>query len=180
MISRAWFQAPCGGRHDTRRREGIIFIDEIDKIAKKEETLRAGCSGESVQQGCFVFWRGRGGGSVEPTAKRHGSLSTINTETFCLSAAEPFRIEDIISELKKQTPSFQCELKDNMTRRRISLAHDIEDLKSRDDSGISRKTPGIYSEGLTGNDDQDPQGAKERYFEAVSEASRAGRGKAGI
>ena len=115
--------------------QGIIFIDEIDKIAKKKNTTNRDVSGESVQQGMLRLLEGA---DVEVPVGANSKnamvpLTTINTRNilFICGGAFPDLEEIIKQRLRQQTSiGFNAELKDKFDKETNILGQvTIEDLK---------------------------------------------------
>lgn len=125
----------AAGNDVERCQQGIIFIDEIDKLAKKKNANQRDVSGESVQQGMLKLLEGADVEVPVGASSKNAMVPTtvINTRNilFICGGAFPDMDNIIKSRLNKSSSmGFMADLKDKYDNEKNLLQQTtVEDLR---------------------------------------------------
>ena len=122
--------------NDVERAEhGIIFIDEIDKLAKKRNANQRDVSGESVQQGMLKLLEGAEVEVPVGASSKNAMvpMTTVDTRNILFICGGAFpELEEIIKERlnKEASIGFKADLKDNYDKEEnLLLQVTVEDIR---------------------------------------------------
>lgn len=122
--------------NDVDRAEvGIIFIDEIDKLARKRNTTTRDINGEAVQQGLLKVLEGS---EVEVPVGANSKnamvpLTTINTKNILFICGGAFPDLDEVIKQRLNTESsigFKADLKDKYDKEDVLAKVTVEDIRN--------------------------------------------------
>ena len=125
----------AAGNDVEKAERGIIFIDEIDKIAKKKNTNQRDVSGESVQQGMLKLLEGAEVEVPVGASSKNAMvpMTTVNTKNILFICGGAFPdLEEIIKERLNKASSigFQADLKDKYDKQENLLKEvTVEDVR---------------------------------------------------
>ena len=115
---------------------GIVFIDEIDKLARKRETNHRDVNGESVQQGLLKLLEGAEVEVPVGASSKNAMVPMVTVDTtnilFICGGAFP-DLDQVIRErlAKKSSMGFNAELKDHYDNEKNILRYvETEDLRN--------------------------------------------------
>ena len=118
-----------------RAERGIIYVDEIDKIAKKRNTNQRDVSGESVQQGMLKLLEGAEVEVPVGASSKNAMvpMTMVNTKNILFICGGAFpELEEIIKERLNQEASigFRAKLKDEYDKDEKLLSKvTVEDVR---------------------------------------------------